>query len=138
MWGFSILGALVFLGGWEWPFGTRSWWGDFDFLYQLILVFSKSFLLILTIMWISASFPRLRIDQLMAFCWKILLPFGFIQVLVNGIVLTYHPSETVRDVILFLSSSALLVTMAVVIYLATRQPSREERVGGILAARSVQ
>ncbi len=138
MWGFSILGALVFLGGWEWPFGTSHVWGNFDFLYQLILVFSKSFLIILTMMWISATFPRLRIDQLMAFCWKVLLPFGFLQVLVNGIVLTYHPSETLRDVLLFLSSSALLVAMMFVIYLATRQPSREERVGGILATRSVQ
>jgi NADH-quinone oxidoreductase subunit H len=138
LWGFSILGALVFLGGWEFPFGTRSWWGDFAFLYQLLLVFSKSFLIILTVMWISATFPRLRIDQLMAFCWKILLPFGFLQVLINGIVLTYDPSETVRDIILFATSSALLVVMAYVIYLATRQPSREERVGAILAARSVQ
>jgi NADH-quinone oxidoreductase subunit H len=138
LWGFSILGALVFLGGWEFPFGTRSWWGDFAFLYQLLLVFSKSFLIILTVMWISATFPRLRIDQLMAFCWKILLPFGFLQVLINGIVLTYDPSETLRDIILFASSGILLLVMGYVIYLATKQPSREERVGAILAARSVQ
>ena len=138
MWGFSIIGALVFLGGWEWPFGTRDFWGDFDFLYQLILVFTKSFLIILTMMWISATFPRLRIDQLMAFCWKILLPFGFLQVMINGIIVTYKPSEELRDVLLFLTSSALLIAMAYVIYLATRQPSREERVGAMLAARSVQ
>lgn len=137
LWAFSIIGALVFLGGWEWPFGTASFWGDFDFIYQLFLVFSKSFLIILTVMWISATFPRLRIDQLMAFCWKILLPFGFIQVLVNGIVLTYESSETVRDILLFVTSSALLVAMAFVIYLATKQPPREERVGATLASRSV-
>jgi NADH-quinone oxidoreductase subunit H len=128
LWGFSILGALVFLGGWEWPFGTASFWGDFDFLYQLFLVGTKSFLIILTVMWISATFPRLRIDQLMAFCWKILLPFGFIQVLINGIVLTYEPPEVLRDVLLFGTSSALLVAMGYVIYMATRQPPREERV----------
>ncbi|HEU0075309.1 MAG TPA: NADH-quinone oxidoreductase subunit NuoH [Dehalococcoidia bacterium] len=138
LWGFSIIGALVFLGGWEWPFGTASFWGDFDFLYQLFLVFTKSFFLILMMMWISATFPRLRIDQLMAFCWKILLPFGFLQVMVNGIIVTYKPSEELRDVLLFLTSSALLVAMAYVIYLATRQPSREERVGAMLATRSVQ
>ncbi|HWO72303.1 MAG TPA: NADH-quinone oxidoreductase subunit NuoH [Dehalococcoidia bacterium] len=139
LWAFSLIGAMVFLGGWEWPFGTRDFWGDFDFVYQLALVFSKSFLLILTMMWISATFPRLRIDQLMAFCWKILLPFGFLQVIINGIVLTYvDDSETARNVILFLTSSALVVAMAYVIYLATRQPSREERVGAILAARSAQ
>ncbi len=138
LWGFSVIAALVFLGGWEWPFGTASFWGDFDFLYQLILVFTKSFFIILTMMWISASFPRLRIDQLMSFCWKILLPFGFLQVMVNGIVVTYKPSEELRDVLLFLTSSALLIAMAYVIYLATRQPSREERVGAMLASRSVQ
>jgi len=137
LWGMSILTALVFFGGWEWPFGTRSWWGDFDFLYQLLLVFVKSSFLILTVMWISATFPRLRIDQLMAFCWKILLPFGFLQVLINGIVLTYlDDSETARDVVLFATSGALMVAMAWVIYLATRQPPREERVGPALAARS--
>lgn len=138
MWGFSILGALIFLGGWEWPFGTASFWGDFDFIYQLFLVFTKSFFIILTIMLISATFPRLRIDQLMSFAWKILLPFGFLQVMINGIVLTYEPSEAVRDVILFLTSSALVVAMAYVIYVATRQPPREERVGATVAVGSAQ
>src|SRR5688572_30074222 len=138
MWGMAILAALIFLGGWQWPFGTADFWGDFDFLYQLLLVFGKSFFLILTIMWVSATFPRLRIDQLMAFCWKILLPFGFLQVLVNGIVLTYADDETVRDILLFLTSGALLVAMTYVIYLATRQPSRQERLGAVLAARSAQ
>jgi NADH-quinone oxidoreductase subunit H len=137
LWGFSILGALVFLGGWQWPFGTAAFWGDFDFIYQLLLVFTKSFFLILTMMWISATFPRLRIDQLMAFCWKVLLPFGFLQVIINGIVLTYRPSEELRDVLLFLTSSALVVAMSYVIYLATRQPSREVRVPATLAPRSV-
>lgn len=138
LWGMSILTALVFFGGWEWPFGTRSWWGEFDFLYQLFLVFVKSSFLILTFMWISATFPRLRIDQLMAFCWKILLPFGFLQIMINGIVLMYvDESETVRDIVLFATSTALMVAMAWVIYMATRQPSRAERVGGTLAARSV-
>ena len=52
--------------------------------------------------------------------------------------LTYADDETVRDVLLFLTSSALLVVMVYVIYLATRQPSREERVGAVIAARSAQ
>jgi NADH-quinone oxidoreductase subunit H len=137
LWGFSILGALVFLGGWQWPFGTASFWGEFDFVYQLLLVFTKSFFLILTMMWISATFPRLRIDQLMAFCWKVLLPFGFLQVIINGIVLTYRPSEELRDILLFLTSGSLVVAMSYVIYLATRQPSREVRVPATLAPRSV-
>jgi NADH-quinone oxidoreductase subunit H len=136
LWGMSILIAIVFFGGWQWPFGTAAFWGDFDFLYQLVLIFTKSFLLIMTVMWISATFPRLRIDQLMALCWKILLPFGFLQVMINGIVLVYEPPEVLRDVLLFATSSALLVAMAYVIYRATRQAPRDVRVAPGLALRS--
>jgi NADH-quinone oxidoreductase subunit H len=137
MWGMAILASLIFLGGWEFPFGTASFWGDFDWLYQLFLIFTKSFLLILTMMWISATFPRLRIDQLMAFCWKILLPFGFLQVMINAIVLVYIDSEAPRYVVLALTSGALMVAMAYTIYMATRQPSREERLASLVASRSV-
>ena len=48
---------MVFLGGWQFPSARPSFWGDFDFLYQLILIFIKSFALILMVMWISATFP---------------------------------------------------------------------------------
>jgi NADH-quinone oxidoreductase subunit H len=138
LWGMSIITAMIFLGGWQLPFGTAGFWGDFDFLYQLVLIFVKSFLLILTVMWISATFPRLRIDQLMAFCWKVLLPFGFAQIMVNGIILKYvTDSEVARDVLLMLTSGALLVAMSYVVYRATRQPSREERVGRLVPAGSV-
>ena len=57
MWGMCILTSLVFLGGWEFPFGTKDWWGDYAFLYQLVLIFVKSFMLILFIMWASAILP---------------------------------------------------------------------------------
>ncbi len=136
LWGMSILASLVFLGGWEWPFGTRSWWGDYAFLYQLALIFVKSFILILTIMWISATFPRLRIDQLMAFCWKILLPFGFLQVLINGIVLMYlNDSEAAArhralpDVRCAPGGDVLRNLPE-----QPEQPSREERVGAVVGA----
>lgn len=139
LWGFAILGSLVFLGGWQFPFGTSSFWGDFDFIYQLFLVGTKSFLIILLVMWISASFPRLRIDQLMAFCWKVLLPFAFIQVLINGIVLTYDPPELLRNVLLFGTSTALLVVMAYVVHTAMkRRPAPVAKIPTGVAARSVQ
>ena len=127
MFGLSVLGSLLFLGGWEWPFGR-----DLGIAWQLILMGSKTMLMLLTIMWIGATFPRLRIDQLMAFCWKILLPFAFLQVMVNGIVLVYD----LPDVVLLITSGGLLVALAYVVYLVTKQPPREERLAGIIAARS--
>jgi NADH:ubiquinone oxidoreductase subunit H len=135
LWGLSILGSLLFLGGWEWPFG--HWLGhDWSWAWQLLLTAVKSFFLILIVMWIGSSFPRLRIDQLMNFCWKILLPFGFLQVLVNGIVRVYVDDTTTRGVIFGVSSLVLLVGMAMVIARATKVPSRDERLRTIFMAPS--
>jgi NADH-quinone oxidoreductase subunit H len=44
------------------------------------------------VFWVRASVPRLRIDQLMSFSWKILLPLMLVQVLINGAVLVYGGS----------------------------------------------
>jgi NADH-quinone oxidoreductase subunit H len=92
--------------------------------------------MILMFMWIGATFPRLRIDQLMAFCWKILLPFAFLQVAANAIVLVYIDDVTAARAVMGVISGALLVAMGWVIYQATKQPSRAERVGSVVAARS--
>jgi NADH-quinone oxidoreductase subunit H len=84
MWAWSVFGSVVFLGGWEWPWGGDVGWG-----YQLFLTFLKSFLWIMAIFWIRTTVPRLRIDQLMAFCWKVLLPLSLLQLLMNGFILVY-------------------------------------------------
>jgi NADH-quinone oxidoreductase subunit H len=131
MFGLSVLGALIFLGGYEWPFGSDIGWG-----WQLALVAGKTLFMILIFMWIGATFPRLRIDQLMAFCWKILLPFAFLQVAANAIVLVYVDDYTFARVLIGIISAALLVAMAYVIYLATKVPSREERLASVVVARS--
>ena len=93
MWAFSIFGALVFLGGWEFPFGSDWGWG-----WQLALTLAKSFALILIIFWVRTTVPRLRIDQLMGFCWKILLPLSILQILMNGFILVYEWPEELLTV----------------------------------------
>jgi NADH-quinone oxidoreductase subunit H len=131
LFGLSVLGSLLFFGGWDWPFGQQAGWG-----LQLALTAGKTMFMILVFMWIGATFPRLRIDQLMAFCWKILLPFSFLQVAANAIVLVYIDDVTAARAVIGLISGVLLVAMAMVIYQATKAPSREERLGPIAAMRS--
>ena len=50
-----------------------------NLIYGLILAI-KSFIIIFTFIWARASFPRIRYDQLMSYCWTVLLPivFGFV------------------------------------------------------------
>lgn len=81
---YSVLGADLFLGGWNWPLGNAA-----GLWLQLLLTVVKASLMILAVFWIRVSFPRLRIDQLMSFAWKLLIPLTFAQVFFNGLVLLY-------------------------------------------------
>ena len=89
----SAFGSVLFLGGYAWPFGLDWGWG-----WQFILTFIKTSLLILTFMWIGATFPRLRIDQLMAYAWKVLIPLTFVQIFITGLVKVYGWPDIVMTV----------------------------------------
>jgi len=65
--------ATLFFGAWEGPWLPPALW----FLI-------KSYALVLAIMWIRWTLPRLRIDQLMAFAWKALVPAGLVVVMLTA------------------------------------------------------
>jgi NADH-quinone oxidoreductase subunit H len=115
---YSLLGAAVFLGGWDWPLGAEVGYG-----WQIALTFIKTSFLLLLFIWIRFTFPRLRIDQLMSYCWKVLIPFGFLQIFLNGLVLVYGWP----DGILLIFSGAALLLAAYVIYRSTRVEPRGVR-----------
>ncbi len=73
--------TTVFLGGWLLPFGIHppGWVDPFVVLFKMSLV---TFLFI----WVRATLPRLRYDQLMSFGWKVLLPLATLNTLVTAIV----------------------------------------------------
>lgn len=71
----SLLGAVLFFGGWNSPFGdfmSGPAWGFFWFML-------KGLLLVFVMMWIRWTLPRYRVDQLMHICWSILIPLSFIN-----------------------------------------------------------
>lgn len=69
----SALMATVFLGGWQGPW-LPSWLWIIIKTYGVILVF----------FWIKWTFPRIRMDHLMSFSWKILVPLSLINILLTG------------------------------------------------------
>jgi NADH-quinone oxidoreductase subunit H len=75
----SGIAAAMFLGGWMGP-GP----GYLDPLWMIL----KMFLIICFFIWVRATLPRLRYDQLMSFGWKVLLPLATLNVLVTAILVT--------------------------------------------------
>jgi len=73
--------TTIFLGGWLLPFGIHppGWVDPFVVLFKMSLI---TFLFI----WVRATLPRLRYDQLMSFGWKVLLPLATLNTLVTAIV----------------------------------------------------
>ena len=113
----SLLFAAVFLGGWAWPAGifTDEDWPRWA---QALLVAGKASIFVFMVFWVRASVPRLRIDQLMGFSWKILLPLMLAQVMVNGLVLVYDWPEIILTVVGLIG----IVALFAMVDRAVRQP----------------
>jgi len=117
MLGFSVFGSVVFLGGWAWPMGADWGWG-----WQIFLTVLKAFLFITLIIWVRVTVPRLRIDQLMSFCWKVLLPMSILQMLMNGVVLIY---DWPQELLTVTSGIGAAVLVAIIIRRAAKRPSKD-------------
>ena len=97
----SAIITTLFLGGWRGPLLP-------PFLWFLIKVFGVFFL----IFWVRSTIPRLRIDQVMAFAWKCLLPLALINLVITGIeVIALPPALPWPVVFLNLGIMAVLVVL---------------------------
>jgi NADH-quinone oxidoreductase subunit H len=81
----SLLTVLIFLGGWLSI--SFSWL----FLIEPFVLGLKTSFILFFFIWVRASFPRYRVDQLMRLCWKIFLPMvlGFV-LLIFSIVFIFN------------------------------------------------
>jgi len=79
--GSSFLGALLFLGAWAGP--GPEWMGPIWFL-------SKAMFMFLLVTWVRWSFVRIRVDQILALSWKLLLPATLALLVTTAIVVVWR------------------------------------------------
>jgi len=97
----SVLTAILFLGGWSGPLLP-------PFLWLLI----KMFAVFALIVWIRSTLPRFRIDQMMAFAWKFLLPLAMINLLLTSLQVVFWPQASVWLIVLL--SFTIMVSLILV------------------------
>jgi NADH-quinone oxidoreductase subunit H len=69
------LAATLFLGGWHGPI-----------LPPVVWFMIKTYIVVFILMWWRWTFPRIRVDQLMAFSWKVLLPIALLNLVITAVV----------------------------------------------------
>ncbi len=83
----SGIATTVFLGGWA-PVnvGIAAFDGVMNFIPGIVWFMGKTFLVVWLLMWVRWTFPRLRIDQILALEWKYLMPLALINLVLMTIV----------------------------------------------------
>ncbi|MBM3941688.1 MAG: NADH-quinone oxidoreductase subunit NuoH [SAR202 cluster bacterium] len=105
----AALTTLLFLGGWAGPL-----------LPPIVWFLLKTLAVVLVVFWVRGTFPRLRIDQLMAFAWKALVPLSFYAVISTAIYQFYGwPAWS-----LSLMSLAGLLAVGYLVYQRMTGPAR--------------
>jgi NADH-quinone oxidoreductase subunit H len=80
----SGMTTILFLGGWLPPFSIAP----FTWVPAPIWFFAKMLFVMFCFLWVRATFPRFRYDQLMRLGWKVFLPFSLLWLVLTAGVLT--------------------------------------------------
>ena len=89
----SALVSIFFLGGWLSPFDGIPYLSNlFAWVPGIIWFIAKTFIFLLLFLWLRATFPRYRYDQIMRLGWKVLIPVTIVWIFVVGFAIEFHLS----------------------------------------------
>ncbi len=82
----SAVAVTLFFGGWLRPFPNVAALGFLDLVPSWVWFVGKTFFVLYLFLWIRATLPRYRYDQLMRLGWKVLIPLAIANIVVTGAV----------------------------------------------------
>lgn len=85
----SILASIMFFGGWLSPFQGTFLDSYFSFIPGFVWLSIKTIIFIFIFLWLRATLPRYRYDQIMRLGWKVFLPITFFWLTVVGILIYF-------------------------------------------------
>lgn len=119
----SVLTATLFFGGWQGP-------GAVDFpILGLVYILIKTSIIYFVVIWIRATFPRIRIDHLNNLNWKILTPLALAAVIFTAVIDKLTSAEGWGRVPLHLAGSVILIGLTL-IAIRTYARSMRDKVEG--------
>lgn len=105
MFAVSGLAITLFLGGWHAPLPFLTW------VPSYVWFFAKLLALIAVFIWVRGTLPRLRMDQLMNFAWKFMLPMALLNILIAGLW-RFLPNELERWLVCSVGTVGSYVVLA--------------------------
>lgn len=100
----GAIAVVLFLGSWQGPFVDQAP------ILGVVYFFAKAFFVYWVVQWIKGTFPRVRIDQMMAFAWKVLVPMVLVLVLWQMVALKLPVATWVQYVTILIGN---LIAIAV-------------------------
>tara|TARA_Y100000389_G_scaffold191085_2_gene216690 strand:+ start:4901 stop:5872 length:972 start_codon:yes stop_codon:yes gene_type:complete len=85
----SVLASIMFFGGWLSPFQGTFLNSYFSFIPGFIWLALKTMIFIFIFLWLRATLPRYRYDQIMRLGWKVFLPITFFWLTIIGVLIYF-------------------------------------------------
>lgn len=120
----SAIATTLFLGGWRGPFaGLAPALGPLYFIIKTVLV-------VFLLMWIRGTWPRFRIDQMLALAWKVLVPVALFNLLWIAVAIKLPLPTLVQWLLVLIGNvAAILVALTLMGQAAKRYAAQRELVG---------
>ncbi|WP_424528580.1 NADH-quinone oxidoreductase subunit NuoH [Sphaerisporangium viridialbum] len=125
---FTVSGLCItlFFGGWRAPWPISLWDGANVGWWPMLWFFIKLALVFAFFIWVRASLPRIRYDQLMAFGWKVLIPLNLGWILLVATVRATRVAGEQRTLVLVIAAIVVVGILAIYFRFDTVNQRRRE------------